>query len=62
MEELFNRLTEKSTWIGVVSIIGSIFGFVFVPEFLEYVLMAAVGISGIALFLLKEKSVFDEKN
>lgn len=54
MEYLVERLKEKSTWAGIVGIIG-VFGITLGPEQVEAISIAGVAIAGVVSVFLKEK-------
>lgn len=54
MNWLFDRLTEKSTWAGVITAVGTVCGIVIKPELAVQITGAGVAIASLALFIMKE--------
>jgi alpha-L-fucosidase len=62
MDELLNwvlnRLSEKSTWVGVVGIL-SAFGVYVSPDLGEAIAAAGLAITGVIAFVVKDKGADD---
>ena len=56
MDWLFDRLTERSTWAGVITAVGTICGVAIKPELAVQITGAGVAIASLALFIVKEKA------
>lgn len=54
MQWLIERMTEKSTWAGVLTAIGTVCGVIVKPEFAVQITGAGVALASLALFIMKE--------
>lgn len=52
---IMDRLSEKTTWIGFISLLGAL-GVVFSPEQKEAIVGAAVGLVGAILVVTRERN------
>jgi hypothetical protein len=55
MSWIIERLSEKTTWIGFISLLGAL-GVVFSPEQKEAIVGAAVGLVGAILVVTRERN------
>jgi Mg2+ and Co2+ transporter CorA len=55
MDLILKKLSEPSTWLGILTIVGSLFGYVFSPELSAEIAAAATGIIGVIAIVLKDR-------
>lgn len=54
MKWVFDRLSERSTWLGLVGLI-SAFGVTLAPELQEAIVVAGLAVAGVVAVVMKDK-------